>query len=85
MQPNHRPWKHLLKRVSGLSYKNSYNGSDQCAPAAEQPAILGIRTPKYAALPTPTAPITALNITQIHGLHGIRPINNSGVMLAHAA
>jgi hypothetical protein len=33
----------------------------------------------------PTPPITAQNITQIHGLHGIRPISSSGVMLAHAA
>jgi hypothetical protein len=48
-------------------------------------AILGIRVPKYAALPTPTAPITALKITQIQGLHGIRPINSKGVMLAQAA
>ena len=46
---------------------------------------LGIRVPKYAALLTPTAPITALKITQIHGLHGIRPISNNGLMLAHTA
>jgi hypothetical protein len=53
--------------------------------AAEQPSILGILAPKYAALLTPTAPITAEKITQIHGLQGIRPINSSGVILAHAA
>jgi hypothetical protein len=29
--------------------------------------------------------MTVQKITQIQGLHGIRPINNSGVMLAHAA
>jgi hypothetical protein len=52
---------------------------------AEQASILGIRAPKYAALLTPTAPITAEKITQIQGLHGIRPINSSGVTLAHAA
>jgi hypothetical protein len=55
------------------------------APAAGQLATLGIRVPKYAALPTPTAPITAQKITQIQGLHGIRPINSNGVILAQAA
>lgn len=55
------------------------------APAAGQLAILGMRAPKYAALPIPTAPIAAQKITQIQGLHGIRPINSNGVMLAQAA
>jgi hypothetical protein len=44
-----------------------------------------MRAPKYAALPIPTAPITAQKITQIHGLHGIRPISNNGVILAQTA
>jgi hypothetical protein len=44
-----------------------------------------MRLPNQAALTTPTAPMTALKITQIHGLHGIRPISNSGVILAQAA
>ena len=58
---------------------------DHVALAVEQPATLGMRAPKYAALLTPTAPITAQKITQIHGLHGIRPISSKGVILAHAA
>lgn len=72
-----------------MSYKNSCPTFDkpfiQTARAAEQCPTPGIRAPKYAALPTPTAPITAQKITQIHGLHGISPINNSGVILAQAA
>ena len=54
-------------------------------PVAGQLALFGARAPKYIALLTPTAPITVQKITQIHGLQGIRPINNSGVTLAHAA
>lgn len=89
MQPNHRPWEYFLKSVSGLSYKNirhvRHAAFNQMAPAAGQLPVLGMRAPKYNALLTPTAPITAQKITQIHGLHGIRPISNSGVILAHAA
>ena len=72
-----------------MSYKN-ISGTPivlliHAAPTVEHLAIFGIRVPKYAALLTPTAPITAQKITQTHGLHGIRPINSSGVILAQAA
>ena len=89
MQPSHRPRKYFLKSDAVLSYKNSCAereaSLDYTAPVAAQLPTRGIRAPKYAALATPTTPITALKITQIHGLQGISPISNNGVILAHAA